>query len=102
MRSLSNLLLVGLLLSQSLGAASYEGLSPDEKQNYLETCLAPPPTKGPGLYATDRDLCWDPGDTITVEFLDGSPEATAFVLATAAEWSRFANIKFAEARSGAV
>jgi hypothetical protein len=64
------------------------------------TCLAPPPVRGSGLYATDRSLCWDAGDTIKVQFLDGSPEEAAFVLKTASEWSRFANIRFAAVKTG--
>lgn len=99
MRSLIKLLFIGLVFSECVWADQYEGLSSTEKQNYLETCTAPPPTKGPGLYATDRSLCWDPGDRIRVQFLDGSPETAAFVLTTAAEWSRFANIKFVEVKS---
>jgi hypothetical protein len=100
MRSLIKLLLMGLVFSECVWADQYEGLSSTAKQNYLETCTAPPPTRGPGLYATDRSLCWDPGDRIKVQFLDGSPQTAAFVLTTAAEWSRFANIKFVEVKSG--
>jgi hypothetical protein len=81
-------------------ADQYEGLTPSEKRQYLETCIAPPPTKGPGLYATDRTLCWDAGDTLTVQFLDGSAENAAFVLATAAEWTRYANVKFVQVKTG--
>jgi serralysin len=98
-RSLS-VLLIGLILGHLAQADQYDGLTPSEKRKYLETCIAPPPTKGPGLYATDRTLCWDAGDTLTVQFLDGSSDNAAFVMATAAEWSRYANIKFVEVKTG--
>src|SRR5205823_3507810 len=78
----------------------YRGVSSSDKNIYLMTCLAPPPVHGSGLYATDRSLCWDAGDTIKVQFLDGSPEEADFVIKTASEWSKFANIRFAAAKTG--
>jgi hypothetical protein len=79
-------------------ADQYDGLTPSQKEEYLETCAAPPPQKGSGLYATDRSLCWDGGDKLKVQFLDGSAPMSAFVLATASEWSRYANVTFVEAK----
>lgn len=88
-----------VVLCRCVLANQYKGLSSSEMQNYRDSCLAPPPLKGSGLYATDRSLCWDPGQVLTIQFLDGSPESAEFVLATTAEWSRVANIRFVQAKS---
>jgi len=91
------LFLTSLLLLHSplaLATDQYDGLTAEQKSQYLETCIAPPPSKGSGLYATDRTLCWDPGDELTVQFLDGSTQAKDFVMTTVKEWSSCANIKF--------
>lgn len=43
-----------------------------------------------------RAKLWKPGATLQVRFLNGNPAQRAVAMAAAAEWSRYANLKFAE------
>lgn len=56
-------------------------------------CVSPPPipqTRGVGL----RDKLWQPGETINIYFLEGTPEQHAFVIEQASKWLQYANLHF--------
>lgn len=70
--------------------------------NEAHFCMTPVPP-GIGLppkqaYATKaaflRTSMWEPGDTITIRFLDGSAALQARVRAAAKEWTEHANLRF--------
>jgi hypothetical protein len=50
---------------------------------------------GQQMEVGDRAQLWEPGSTLAVRFLDGSPTVRARVEAAATEWLAYANLKFA-------
>ncbi len=51
--------------------------------------------------AADRDLLWDPGDTIRIKFIGASPVLQKKIAAIASEWLHYANLRFAFGAAGA-
>ena len=72
-----------------------------ENESYYCMCLTqgnlPPEAQAvlaQGRAAVMKQAQWQPGDTITIRFLAGSPELQRRVRATANEWTKFANLTF--------
>ena len=50
--------------------------------------------EGREMNVGDRAALWEPGTTLTVRFLDGSPALRGKVAKAASEWLKYANLKF--------
>jgi hypothetical protein len=88
------------LFTQSFGQKTKKACTTMEKMAMIKKDAVIRHIDSSGRGLADNYYLWDPGQTLKVKFLSGSPSLQSKVRSAANEWMNYANIKFQWVSSG--